>query len=54
MSDRSTALDLHGVALTLFIVLKLGATVLADWSWWWVLWPIVPDIVAICKHVGWM
>lgn len=40
--------------LIAFIVIKVGGTALATWSWWWVLFPIIPDLVLIFKKLGWM
>jgi len=34
------------------IVLKLAGVI--DWSWWWVLLPVIPDLVLIFRTVGWM
>lgn len=55
MSDSSSAgCSFVGLWTIMFIVIKVGGTALADWSWWWLLLPIVPDIVVICRHFGLM
>ena len=41
-----------GLWLLMFIIIKVGGTSLASWSWWWVLLPIVPDLVLILKKAG--
>ncbi len=44
--------NLYGLFLVAFLVIKLGGTMLAGWSFWWVLFPLVPDLVAIFKALG--
>jgi len=39
--------------LLMFLVIKIGGTALASWSWWWVLLPIVPDIMWFVTKMGW-
>lgn len=41
-----------GLWMIMFIVIKVGGTQLAAWSWWWLLLPIVPDLVIILRHFG--
>lgn len=36
----------------MFIVIKVGGTAFASWSWWWVLLPIVPCITFILNATG--
>lgn len=38
--------------LLIFLVIKLGGTSLAAWSWWWIFFPIVPVLVVACKALG--
>jgi hypothetical protein len=38
--------------LLIFLVIKTGGTALATWSWWWLLLPIVPDVVVFCQKLG--
>ncbi len=45
---------LYGFWLLVFLVIKVGGTALASWSWWWVLLPIVPVLVLILTRVGLM
>jgi hypothetical protein len=53
MSDTSTTVTVRTVPwLVVFIIIKLFGTVLADWSWWWVLLPVVPDVYALLKVFG--
>lgn len=40
--------------LLMFVVIKVGGTAFAHWSWWWLLLPIVPDLVVILRHFGLM
>lgn len=44
-SNQSSGIDLGGVLLIVFIVLKLCDVI--DWSWWWVLSPLW-----ICIAIG--
>lgn len=46
--------SLFGLWLLMFIVVKVGGQALADWSWWWLLLPIVPDLVLILRRLGFM
>ena len=46
--------SLIGLWLLMFIVIKVGGTALSTWSWWWVLLPIVPDLVLILRRLGFM
>lgn len=39
---NNTGLGLSGVLTLIFVVLKLVGVI--DWSWWWVLSPILIDI----------
>lgn len=43
-----------GFWFVMFLVLKLGGTGLATWSWWWIFLPIVPDLVFIFQKLGWL
>jgi hypothetical protein len=53
MSDsKSTGVSLGGLWLLMFIIIKVGGTSLASWSWWWLLLPIVPDVVFILHKMG--
>lgn len=45
-------IELAGIWLVMFVVLKTGSALLAGWSWWWLLMPIVPDVVVILRHFG--
>lgn len=46
--------SLWGIWLLMFIIVKVGSTQhqFADWSWWWLLLPIVPDLVLILRKLG--
>ncbi len=35
-----------------FIVVKIAGHLFADWSWWWVLLPVIPWIGAAVAHFG--
>jgi hypothetical protein len=37
--------------LILFVILKLGGPA-ALWSWWWLLLPVVPDLVVLLHKFG--
>lgn len=53
MSDSNTASgSVFGLWLLMFIIIKVGGTALAGWSWLWVLLPIVPDLVVILRKLG--
>jgi hypothetical protein len=45
-------LNLTGVWLLAFLVLKLGGSSMAAWSWWWLLLPIVPVLVVVFQRLG--
>lgn len=36
----------------MFVIIKLGGSAFAAWSWWWLLLPIVPDLVLILRKLG--
>lgn len=38
--------------LLMFILVKVGGSALASWSWWWIFFPIVPDLVLILRKLG--
>lgn len=53
MSDNaSRGSSFFGLWLLMFIIVKVGGSGLAHWSWWWLLLPIVPDLVLILRHFG--
>jgi hypothetical protein len=35
----------------IFIIVKLGGTAFAAWSWLWVFLAIVPDLVVLLHHM---
>lgn len=39
--------------LLLFVLVKVAGTSLAAWSWWWLLFPIVPGLAFIIDKLGW-
>lgn len=51
-NTSSTASGLWTLAFWTFIVVKVGGTALASWSWWWILLPIVPVIVFVLNAAG--
>jgi len=51
-SNSTSSGSLFGLWLLAFLIIKLGGTALATWSWWWVLLPIVPVLVVFFKAVG--
>lgn len=51
-TSRSFGFGLWQLSFWMFIVIKVGGTALADWSWWWVLLPIVPDLVLLLRKIG--
>ncbi len=53
-STTSTTSGLFGLWLLMFVVIKVGGTALVEWSWWWILAPVIPDLVLIFKRVGWL
>jgi hypothetical protein len=38
--------------LVIFLIVKLGGTALANWSWLWVLLPVVPVCVMFLQKAG--
>lgn len=52
-SHNHVSYGLGALWLALFIMLKVTET-LADWSWWWLLMPIVPDLFWVFTKVGWL
>lgn len=51
-THRSVSINLGGLCLIFFIVVKLIGHVFATWSWWWVLLPIVPCIGLLVEWLG--
>lgn len=41
-----------GVWVVMFLVIKVGGTMLKGWSWWWILAPVVPDLFFILTKLG--
>jgi fatty acid desaturase len=41
-----------GLFFWFFITVKLVGHIFADWSWWWVLAPIIPVIGEVVRHFG--
>jgi hypothetical protein len=55
MSDSATStISFGGIWFVMFLVVKLAGTAFAHWSWFWVLLPIVPDVVLICRKLGFL
>lgn len=50
MNPRIFFLDLW---LLMFLIIKIGGTSFDSWSWLWILFPIVPDLVFIIQKLGW-
>lgn len=54
MSDTTNvSINFTGVWLLMFVLIKVAGTALADWSWWWLLLPIVPDLAFVFTKLGW-
>ncbi len=51
-NTSSSGGSLYGLWLLMFVIVKVGGTGLLKLSWWWVLLPIVPDLVLILKKMG--
>lgn len=51
-NSKSTGVSLGGLWFLMFLVIKVGGTSLAAWSWWWLLLPIVPDVVFVLHKLG--
>jgi fatty acid desaturase len=41
-----------GLVFAFFIAVKLAGTSLAAWSWWWLLFPLVPVLALLVQRVG--
>lgn len=41
-------------SLTSFVAIKVSGTVLAAWSWWWLLMAPVPFLSLAYSHLGWL
>lgn len=51
-NTSASGLGLSTVLTIVFVVLKLVGTI--DWSWWWVLSPILIDLgLALIVLIGW-
>jgi hypothetical protein len=35
-----------------FVIIKWKGTLLVDWSWWWCLFPGVPELCLVLQHFG--
>lgn len=51
MSNNSSS-GFAGFWLIVFVVIKVGGTALTNWSWLWLLFPIVPVLVVLLQHLG--
>lgn len=51
-TSSNTTISFGGFWCLAFIIIKVGGTALANWSWLWVLLPIVPILVVILKALG--
>lgn len=50
---RTTTIEVFGGLLFWgFIVVKAWGHVFADWSWWWVLLPLVPWLGLAAERLG--
>ena len=49
----NVSMNFTGPLLLMFVLIKVAGTSLADWSWWWVLLPIVPDLAFVFGKLGW-
>ncbi len=49
MSDNNGSIGFTSLWFVLFICLKLAGTKVAAWSWWWLLFPIVPPVTELIK-----
>lgn len=52
LAVSETTWSMYSFWLIVFVIIKLGGTALATWSWWWVLAPIIPDLVCLLKRAG--
>jgi hypothetical protein len=50
--NNHVSVNFGGLALAMFVVLKLAAA--WPWSWWWLLMPVVPDLAFAFTKLGWL
>jgi hypothetical protein len=43
---------IHAVSFWVFIAIKVAGSSLAAWSWWWVLFPVIPCIGLLVERFG--
>ena len=41
-----------GIWLIAFVLIKVAGTALASWSWWWLLFPIIPVLAVLLQKIG--
>jgi hypothetical protein len=42
----------HGLSFAFFVAVKLAGTSFAAWSWWWLLFTLVPVLSLLVKHLA--
>lgn len=45
---------IQALIIAAFVAIKLAGTVLAAWSWWWLLMPEVPLLADALGRLGWL
>jgi hypothetical protein len=53
-SSYSVGQFLYGVVFAAFIAIKVAGAALAAWSWWWLLFPLVPVMALVLGKMGWL
>ena len=51
--EADVRVNFMGLPLLMFVLIKVAGTSLADWSWWLVLLPIIPDLAFVFGKLGW-
>lgn len=54
MNTTTISSSFWGLFFWAFIIIKVGGTSLAGWSWLWLLMPIIPVISLILNRTGLM
>lgn len=52
MNSSEVSVSFYGLLFWIFVIIKIGGTSLAAWSWFWILLPIVPVITLFLNKMG--
>lgn len=53
-TTRPVVAAIWPLSFWMFVIVKIGGTVFAPWSWWWVFVPVIPVFAEFARYLGWM